>query len=434
MATKRDLRNYLNQAYPKTSDRVPDGVVNALNGPYRAYYAIGYGRYLLAALLMMTIPILMEPSILGDIFPALEDSVADLDSPIPYLQGGFGIRVLVMTGIWILLALGLSVVVGMAGLLDLGYVAFFMLGAYTTAFMTESGGADQFHFVVWPNVAALPFAILVCVLAGVALGIPTLRLRGDYLAIVTLGFHEIVRQSANNLTITNGSRGIPGIERPDLGLPESWGEFAVLSSHNYWFFLLIPAIILAVIMIRHLEDSRVGRYWTAIREDEVAAAAMGVPVVKMKVLAFAIGASTSGVAGWIFAGYATFISPNNFPLLYSILILCAVVIGGLGSISGAVVGAMLVQGLPEVVREASGGRTVFGFDPETGRIAVFGFLLVVVMIFRPGGLFAPKRRRIELSEASAAEGVIIDESAQPSQDEIEFASSVHEASQPKEGD
>jgi len=434
VATKRDLRTYLNEAYPKTSDRLPDGVVNAFNGPYRAYYAIGYWRYLVAALLMATIPILMEPSILGDFFPALEDSVADLESPIPYLTGGFGIRVLVMTGIWILLALGLSVVVGMAGLLDLGYVAFFMLGAYTTAFMTESGGADQFHFVVWPNVAALPFAILVCILAGVALGIPTLRLRGDYLAIVTLGFHEIVRQSANNLTITNGSRGIPGIERPDLGLPESWGEFAVLSSHNYWFFLLIPAIILAVIMIRHLEDSRVGRYWTAIREDEVAAAAMGVPVVKMKVLAFAIGASTSGVAGWIFAGYATFISPNNFPLLYSILILCAVVIGGLGSISGAVVGAMLVQGLPEVVREASGGRTVFGFDPETGRIAVFGFLLVVVMIFRPGGLFAPKRRRIELSEASAAEGVIIDESAQPSQDEIEFASSVHEASQQKEGD
>jgi branched-chain amino acid transport system permease protein len=416
------------------SQRTPDGVVNALNGPYRAWYAIGYGRYLIGALLMATIPILMEPSILGDFIPALEDSVADVDSPIPYLQGGFGIRVLVVTGIWILLALGLSVVVGMAGLLDLGYVAFFMLGAYTTGFMTESGGAEQFHFVVWPNIASLPFAILVCVLAGVALGIPTLRLRGDYLAIVTLGFHEIVRQSANNLTITNGSRGIPGIERPDLGLPESWGEFAVLSSHNYWIFLLIPAIILAVIMIRHLEDSRVGRYWTAIREDEVAAAAMGVPVVKMKVLAFAIGASTSGVAGWIFAGYATFISPNNFPLLYSILILCAVVIGGLGSISGAVLGAVLVQGLPEVVREASGGRTIFGFDPETGRIAVFGFLLVVVMIFRPGGLLAPKRRRIELSEASAAEGVIIDETAKLSQDEIEYARSIQEASQLKEGD
>ena len=213
---------------------------------------------------------------------------------------------LVVTGIWILLALGLSVVVGMAGLLDLGYVAFFMLGAYTTAFMTPSGGEDQFHIVEWPNVggAALRGSRLRC-LAGVVLGVPTLRLRGDYLAIVTLGFHEIVRQTANNLTITNGSRGIPGIERPSLGLPLSLGGIntsSVCSARipTGWF-LLIPAIILAVIMIRHLEDSRVGRYWTAIREDEVAASAMGVPVVKMKVLAFVIGASTSGVAGWIFA-------------------------------------------------------------------------------------------------------------------------------------
>jgi branched-chain amino acid transport system permease protein len=318
----------------------------------------------------------------------------------------------------------------MAGLLDLGYVAFYMIGAYTTALMTSSGGTEQFHVVIWPNVAALPFAILLCVLAGVTLGIPTLRLRGDYLAIVTLGFHEIVRQTANNLTITNGSRGIPGIERPSFGV--DFIEFSVLDSKNYWLYLLIPAIILAVIMIRHLEDSRVGRYWTAIREDEVAASAMGVPVVKMKVLAFAIGASTSGVAGWIFAGYATYISPNNFPLLYSILILAAVVIGGLGSISGAVLGAVLVQGLPEIVRELSGGQTIFGFDPETGRIAVFGFLLIVVMIFRPGGLLAPRRRRVELSEAGVAEGIIIDETSKRSKDELEFAAQSS-ATGPKEG-
>jgi branched-chain amino acid transport system permease protein len=432
VAKNKDFRVYLENNYPKAFERLPEGVINTLARPFEAWNSIGYARYLIGALIMIAIPILIEP----EIVPAFEG----LDSPVPFIQGGFGIRVLVMTGIWILLALGLSVVVGMAGLLDLGYVAFFMLGAYTTAFMTESGGEGQFHIVVWPNLASLPFAILVCVLAGVALGIPTLRLRGDYLAIVTLGFHEIVRQSANNLTITNGSRGIPGIERPDLGLPETLAgistRFGVLSSHTYWIFLLIPAIILAVIMIRHLEDSRVGRYWTAIREDEVAAAAMGVPVVKMKVLAFAIGASTSGVAGWIFAGYATFISPNNFPLLYSILILCAVVIGGLGSISGAVVGAVVVQGLPEVVREASGGRTIFGFDPETGRIAVFGFLLVIVMIFRPGGLLAPRRRRTEISEASSGEGITTDESAQPSKDEAErdYKSSVHQASQQKEGD
>ncbi|MDQ3657350.1 MAG: branched-chain amino acid ABC transporter permease [Chloroflexota bacterium] len=416
----RDLRTYLQDRYPKVAARTPDGVMKVAQPVFGGWRAIGYGRYLIAIILMIAVPILMKP----EIIPAFED----VESPIPYLNGSFGVSVLVDTGIYILLALGLSIVVGMAGLLDLGYVAFFMLGAYTTAMMTDSGGAEQFHFVIWPNIASLPFAVLVCVLAGVALGTPTLRLRGDYLAIVTLGFHEIVRQTANNLPQTNGSRGIPGIERPELGPI----EFSVLTTETYWFYLLIPAIILAVIMIRHLEDSRIGRYWTAIREDEVAAAAMGVPVVRMKVLAFAIGASTSGVAGWIYAGYLTFISPANFPLLASILILAAVVIGGLGSISGAVLGAVLVQGLPQVVREASGGETIFGFDPETGRIAVFGFLLIVVMIFRPGGLLAPKRRRVELSEASAAEGVIVDESAQPSKDEAEFAASMHEHAQQDE--
>lgn len=423
----RDLRTYLEDRYPKVAARTPDGVMKVAQPVFGGWRAIGYGRYALAILVMIVIPILMKPEIL----PGLED----VESPIPLINGSFGVSVLVDTGIYILLALGLSIVVGMAGLLDLGYVAFFMLGAYTAALMTDSGGAEQFHFVVLPNIAALPFAVLVCVLAGVALGTPTLRLRGDYLAIVTLGFHEIVRQTANNLPQTNGSRGIPGIERPQLPITEIGEyslEFTALNTHNYWFFLLIPAIILAVIMIRHLEDSRIGRYWTAIREDEVAAAAMGVPVVRMKVLAFAIGASTSGIAGWIYAGYLTFISPANFPLLASILILAAVVIGGLGSISGAVLGAVLVQGLPQVVREASGGETIFGFNPETGRIAIFGFLLIVVMIFRPGGLLAPRRRRVELSEASAAEGVIVDESAQPSKDEIEFAASVHEHAQQEE--
>jgi branched-chain amino acid transport system permease protein len=398
MAKTKELRGYLDGHYPKVARRAPEGAVKVLDPVYKGWQLIGYGRYLIAAVLMALIPVAMEAEI------------------IPYLSGGFGIRVLVLTGIWSLLALGLSVVVGMAGLLDLGYVAFYMLGAYTTALMTESGSTEQFHIVEWPNVAALPFAILVCVIAGVALGAPTLRLRGDYLAIVTLGFHEIVRQTANNLTITNGSRGIPGISRPEIfGV-----EFGVLNSDYYWWFLLIPGILLAVIMIRHLEDSRVGRYWTAIREDEVAASAMGVPVVRMKVLAFAIGASTSGVAGWIFAGYATFISPGNFPLLYSILILAAVVIGGLGSIAGAILGAVLVQALPEIIREASGGQTIFGFDPETGRIAVFGFLLVVVMIFRPGGILAPRRRRVELSHAGAAEGLISDIS-EASESDMELA-------------
>jgi branched-chain amino acid transport system permease protein len=386
-APSSDLRTHLQTNYPRTAERLPDGLMNAGNVAFVGWRRMGYFRYLVAAILMWFIPTLMEAEVL------------------PVLGGNFGITVLFVTGYWILLTLGLSVVVGLAGLLDLGYIAFFMLGSYTTALMTNSG--SPFHFVEWPTWASIPFAVIVAMLAGFALGVPTLRLRGDYLAIVTLGFHEIVRQAANNLEVTNGSRGIAGIPHPTVG-----GFDFGLDPTNYWRFLCIPAIILAVIMIRHLDSSRVGRYWAAIREDEVAAAAMGVPVTKMKVLAFVIGASTSGVAGWIFAVKSSYIAPNSFPLLQSILVLSAVVIGGLGSISGAVLGAILVQMLPEIVRDASGGAEILGFDIETGRIAVFGLALILVMIYRPGGLLAAKRRRTELSEAGAADAVVVDESAE----------------------
>lgn len=386
-ATTHDLKTHLQTNYPGVARVLPDGVIGALNVVYVGWKKIGYLRYLVAAALMAAIPYMMEQGWFG------------------ILEGNFGITVLFVTGYWILLTLGLSVVVGLAGLLDLGYIAFFMLGAYTTALMTES--SSPFHFVQWPTWASIPFAVLIAMLAGFALGVPTLRLRGDYLAIVTLGFHEIVRQAANNLDVTNGSRGIAGIPHPTIG-----GFDFGLEPSNYWWYLCIPAIILAVIMIKHLDASRVGRYWAAIREDEVAAAAMGVPVTKMKVLAFVIGASTSGVAGWIFAVKSSYIAPNSFPLLASILVLSAVVIGGLGSISGAVLGAVLVQMLPEIVRDASGGAEVLGFDIETGRIAVFGLLLIIVMIYRPGGLLAAKRRRTELSEAGVADSVVHDESAE----------------------
>ena len=387
------LRSKLDETVPRISKRLPDAVIGPLEVVWRGWNRIGYFRYLVAALFMAGIPVALDRGWL------------------PVLEGGFGVQVLFTTGYWILLALGLSVVVGLAGLLDLGYAAFFMLGAYTTALMTDSGNTGQFHIVTWPTWASLPFAVLVAMLAGVALGVPTLRLRGDYLAIVTLGFHEIVRQAANNLEITNGSRGIPGIPHPTIDLP-FWKIDFGLNAEYYWWFLLIPTILLAVIMIRHLDNSRVGRYWSAIREDEVAAAAMGVPVTKMKVLAFVIGASTSGVAGWIYAVKISYIAPNSFPLLLSILVLCAVVIGGLGSISGAVLGAALVTALPEVVRDASNGAEILGFDIETGRIAVFGLLLIVVMIYRPGGLLAARRRRTELQEAGAADAVLVDESAE----------------------
>ncbi len=371
--------------FPRLRRAIPDGAIDKLNVVYRGWQILShyYITYLLAALVMAVIPLLMELEGIPEAFP---------------LQGGFGTSVLFLTGVWILLALGLSVVVGLAGLLDLGYVAFFMIGAYMTALMTDSGSPDQWHIVEWPTWYSLPFAVIVAMLAGTALGIPTLRLRGDYLAIVTLGFHEIVRESVNNLAILNASRGIAAIPHPIIG---SY-DFG-LDAERYWWWLLIPAIILAVIMIRHLDNSRVGRYWAAIREDEVAASAMGVPVTKMKVLAFVIGASTSGVAGWIYAVKFSYIAPNSFPLLASILVLCAVVLGGLGSISGAVLGAILVVTLPEVIRDIADGRAIFGFDVTTGRIAVFGLALIVVMIYRPGGLLAARRRRTELSEADVAE-------------------------------
>ncbi|HEX2051239.1 MAG TPA: branched-chain amino acid ABC transporter permease [Actinomycetota bacterium] len=402
-----DFGTRLRRDYPRLGRVLPAPATDALGAVGGAWRFLGPFRYLIVAALMWALPWYMDTyGILG-------------------VDGSSGVTILFLTGVWILLAIGLNVVVGLAGLLDLGYVAFLMLGAYTTALFVESGGADQFHFAILNPWLVLPIALLVAVFAGVVLGAPTLRLRGDYLAIVTLGFHEIVRVTVNNLAITNGSRGIFAIEHPppiDIGPFQA--EFG-LEAGPYWQYLLIPAILLAVIMIRHLEHSRVGRYWTAIREDEVAAAAMGVPVTRMKVMAFAIGASTSGVAGWIYASKLSYISPNNFQLLASILVLSAVVIGGLGSIAGAVLGAVLVVGLPEIVRELADGRKVLGFDVETGRIAIFGLLLIIVMIFRPGGLLAARRRRTELQEATPSDAVIVEESGDTRHD----ASATHATEQ-----
>jgi branched-chain amino acid transport system permease protein len=289
--------------------------------------------------------------------------------------------------------------------------------------------------------------------AGIILGIPTLRLRGDYLAIVTLGFHEILLQVAKNLEFVNFSRGMVNIPHPDFtlsrgtltlvalvlfaiaawlarlvlrrdsertsdlilgllpaGFTAAFGifllikgeisqEFNVLRPQDYWFITVV-FIVIALFVIQRLKDSRIGRAWEAIREDEVAAAAMGIPVVRMKLYAFAIGASTSGLSGWLLAVKVGFINPNTFPLLLSILTLCAVVLGGVGSSLGALVGAAVVFGVPELLRDL-GFETVLGFDVETGRIAIFGVLLIITMIFRPGGLISSTRRRAELAAGAA---------------------------------
>jgi branched-chain amino acid transport system permease protein len=300
-----------------------------------------------------------------------------------------------------LFALGLNVVVGFAGLLDLGYVAFWAIGSYTAGILT---GAAQYTMdlrdglsPVEPTWEAwmwliIPAALGIAVLAGIILGSPTLRLRGDYLAIVTLGFGEIIRIVANNWEeVTVGPRGITSIPHPEVhlfGLDIVWGT---LIDEKY-YFLLLGFVVLWVIAIRLLDHSRIGRAWVAVREDEVAAASMGVPVVHMKLAAFAIGACTAGVGGVIYAWQANFINPATFDILNSILILCAVVIGGMGSIVGSMVGAAVIIVLPEVFREFS-----------EYRIFAFGVALVVVMIFRPQGLIPSKRRKAELKGSEAEE-------------------------------
>jgi branched-chain amino acid transport system permease protein len=248
-------------------------------------------------------------------------------------------------GLYVLLALGLNIVVGSAGLLDLGYVAFYAVGAYTTALLTTSAG--------WSPWAALPMAIVAAMVAGVLLGAPTLRLRGDYLAIVTLGFGEIVRIVAQNTNALGESRGITGITHPGKVLG---ANFELLPLPYY--YLTLVAIALAVLMVMRLNRSRVGRAWSAIREDEDAAEAMGVPTFTMKLWAFAMGASTAGLAGWIYATKLGYINPDNFPFFFSVLILAAVVLGGMGSIPGVMAGAFAIAFLPEYLRSAAAGPTI----------------------------------------------------------------------------
>ena len=256
--------------------------------------------------------------------------------------------------IFVLIALGLNVVVGIAGLLDLGYVGFYAVGAYVTAILTSAHGN-------LPWLLALPVAVAISMLFGVILGTPTLRLRGDYLAIVTLGFGEIIRLTAKNMDWLGASRGISNIKKPPsiLGL-----KFGVLDAKPY-FYLGLTLVFIVIFILHRLEYSRVGRAWVAIREDEDAAELMGVNTFKFKLWAFTIGAG--------------FINPDNFPLQLSILFLAAVVLGGSGNMYGAILGAVLVAYMPERLRNFADKR-----------VFVFGIILVLMMVFRPEGIL-PKR-------------------------------------------
>ncbi len=295
--------------------------------------------------------------------------------------------------IYVLLALGLNVVVGFAGLLDLGYVAFWAIGAYTTAYFTGALPIQP-PFILNPF-WIIPFAIVAAMLTGVLLGTPTLRLRGDYLAIVTLGFGEIIEIVANNLQgVTGGPAGTPGV------IPQFSVHFLtkILSVNYAWtgtvlpyYYLILGAAVIFMVAFSFLEQSRVGRAWTAIREDEVAADSMGINALKYKVMAFAIGASTAGFAGVFFASQVQSLVPNDFIVQTSILILVFVIFGGMGSIAGAVAGAFIIQWLPQYLQVRS--FRDYQFQDE---FIYLGALLVIMMIFRPLGIIPSRRRRREI--------------------------------------
>jgi branched-chain amino acid transport system permease protein len=293
--------------------------------------------------------------------------------------------------VYVALAIGLNVVVGYAGLLDLGYVAFFAIGGYAMAVLGTMWG--------WSFWEILVVGVLLTSVSGLILGAPTLRLRGDYLAIVTLGFGEIVRISAQNTDAIGGPRGIAGIPHPPtLSDFEIFGirplRYGVLDPRPY-YYLLVLLIVLTIIFVKRLENSRVGRAWGAIREDEDAAELMGVPTFRYKLAAFAIGAAIGGAVGVVWAAKVISIIPANFPFFLSATILAAVVLGGSGNIPGVMLGAFLIAWLPERFR-------VF----QDYRVLLFGAALVLMMALRPEGIWPSRRRQAELAEGTGGMGAL----------------------------
>ena len=328
---------------------------------------------------------------------------------LPLVAQQFGnawVRIIDIALLYVLLALGLNIVVGYAGLLDLGYVAFYAVGAYIFGLLASSHLWDTFpavaamlpnglHSPLW---IVIPVAALLAGLAGVLLGAPTLRLRGDYLAIVTLGFGEIIRVFLNNLdhpvNITNGPKGIGPIDSMhlfgfDFGKRHELFGYDIPPVINY-YFLFLALVVISVVICYRLERSRIGRAWMAIREDEIAAKAMGINTRNMKLLAFGMGATFGGVAGVMFAGYQSFITPEAFSLQESIMIVAMVVLGGIGHIPGVIVGALLLAALPEVLRYVAGPlqqMTDGRLDASILRQLLIAVAMIVIMLLRPRGLW-----------------------------------------------
>ncbi len=288
----------------------------------------------------------------------------------PFIFSLYQTNIMITGLIYVMLGLGLNIVVGLAGLLDLGYVAFYAVGAYSYALLNH-----HFGMSFW---VVLPIGAGMGTLFGIILGFPVLRLRGDYLAIVTLGFGEIIRLILENWNeFSFGPSGIANISRPSFfGI-----QFSVQNAIIYLYYIMIVLILLTIFVVNRLQDSRIGRAWIALREDEVACQAMGIDKRKTKLTAFALGATWAGMAGVVFAAKTTFINPASFTIWESIIILCIVVLGGMGSILGVILGAFFLILLPEYLRAFS-----------EYRMLIFGVMLVIMMVFRPGGIVPNIRR------------------------------------------
>jgi len=342
--------------------------------------------------------------------------------------GDTWMRMFFLVGLYVVLGMGLNVVVGLAGLLDLGYVAFFAAGAYVVAILgTEVSPSVDGTVNYW---LLLPLAVFVGAIVGLLLGLPVLPLRGDYLAIVTLGFGEIIRITLLNMNdITRGSRGLFDVEKPAVG------DFRVDNVSEFYFFIVIAAFVVWFVTAR-LRDSRVGRAWEAIREDEDVAAAMGINTVKYKLMAFSIGAAVGALGGAIYAPFIDFVAPQSFSLLVSINVIALVIIGGMGSTQGVLAGSLILIGVPELLqfRETANLLGYFGWlgdginalidginvipaldisklppaekwgeQVAMYRFIIFGALLVLVMVMRPSGLFPSRRRELEFEQPTEAE-------------------------------
>ena len=355
------------------------------------------------------------------LFSFLLVALALLVLPLLLQQGGNAwVRILDMALLYVLLALGLNIVVGYAGLLDLGYVAFFAVGAYLFALLGSPHLAEAFpwiaaafpdglHLPIW---AVIPLAAALAGLFGVLLGAPTLKLRGDYLAIVTLGFGEIIRVFLNNLdrpiNLTNGPKGINQIDGitffgVKLSRPIEVFGFEIASVSLY-YYLFLALVIVSVVICHRLEQSRIGRAWMAIREDEIAAKAMGINTRNLKLLAFGMGATFGGVSGAMFGAFQGFVSPESFSLMESVMIVAMVVLGGIGHLPGVILGAVLLSALPEVLRHVAGplqAMTDGRIDSAILRQLLIALAMISIMLLRPRGLWPAPEHGKSLAKPNA---------------------------------